>query len=244
MTSSSESTGRRSVGCYLGDIAGNYDQERFRSPAGKAIDLSEKDTLWSLLNDKPAGLVFAEVGSGTGRFSLQASSMGFETYSVDGSYPMLMLHRKKMRSLGNVECELVQGDALKLPLKDDSADIVVAIRVLNQLGSDEERIVAIRELIRICKPKGSVVFDLGNVRSLGVLTGNFNHLSNVDRLVKSITKEHSSARLLKKGRFIVPFTLILLASASFADTLTRVDRKLSKVLTGFCTRTYIRIDKA
>jgi ubiquinone/menaquinone biosynthesis C-methylase UbiE len=243
MTGSPGSSGRRSVGYYSGDVARNYDEERFSDPAGKAIDLSERDVLWSLLKDKNSGLRLADVGSGTGRISLQASSMGFETYSVDGSYPMLMLHRSKMRHAENTECELVQGDALRLPLKDDFADIVVAIRVLNQLGNDEERSIAIGELVRICKPEGSIVFDLTNVWSLGVLTGNFDHLSNVSRLIKSITREYPSVRLLVRGRFIVPFKIISLASASFADTLTRVDRKLSNVFSRFCTRTYIRIDK-
>lgn len=48
-------------------------------------------------------------------------------------------------------------DALKLPYKDNFADAVISIAVIHHFTSEERRICAIKEMLRILKPNGKLL---------------------------------------------------------------------------------------
>ena len=96
-----------------------------------------------------------DVACGTGvvtRAALMEVGMGGKVTGLDHDEKMLAIARKKPSSI-----DWRLGDATALPFEDDSFD-----RVLCQfsLMFIENRIAAIKELLRVCKPNGKVVVSV------------------------------------------------------------------------------------
>jgi len=53
--------------------------------------------------------------------------------------------------------QVVLADALNLPFSDNFSDAVISIAVIHHLSTEERRISAISEMIRICKPNGKIL---------------------------------------------------------------------------------------
>lgn len=234
---------RKSIG-YSPSSAATYDANRFTDIGGQVIDSIEKEAIWTLVGGPSSEAVLLDVGSGTGRFSLVAVEKGYRTIGLDGSFPMLMVHREKLMSKQCYsESQLIQSNALNLPFRDACVDVVLSVRMLNQLEHDSQRLDAIVEMLRVCKPCGKVVFDLANAFSIGYLGGNFSHLSRVGRIEKELREMFFSIRISVTGRFFIPFSAFLISNSHFPKVLKRIDALLSRFLGRFCTRVYVEIRK-
>ena len=234
---------RRSIG-YSHSAAETYDAVRFIESGGQAIDSIEREVIDSLVGQSPPNGLALDVGSGTGRFSMVVAEKGYRTVSLDGSFPMLTVHREKMlEGNGRLKCCLVQGNALHLPFTDGCFDIVLSVRMLNQLGSDSQRIGAIKEMVRVCKPGGKVALDLTNVASFGYLSGEFSHLTAVPRIKKELRGAFPQIRIIVRGRFFIPFSVFLILDHRAMQWLARADSLTSRILGQFCTRVYLEIEK-
>jgi len=72
----------------------------------------------------------------------------------------------------------ILGNNLNLPIKDNQSDITLSVAVIHHFSTNEKRLQAIKELIRITKPNGKIfisVWDINNPR--------FN-ISSQDNLIK------------------------------------------------------------
>ncbi len=87
-----------------------------------------------------------DVGGGTGTILQKISSSDTQVYLLDRSRPML---KHSDRSLHRV-----QGDASRIPFSDSSFDTILCIDALHHFG-DKHR--ALKELVRVTEPGGSVV---------------------------------------------------------------------------------------
>jgi glycogen(starch) synthase len=94
-----------------------------------------------------------DVGGGYGRFAGPLSKR-HEVTLLDVSPEMLAEARQRHPGL-----RVVQGDARALPFPDESFDAVLAFDLLPHLPDLEE---ALRELRRVARPGGEVVFDTTN----------------------------------------------------------------------------------
>lgn len=99
-----------------------------------------------------------DVGVGTGRISGHLQTYGFEVTGIDASTEMLALAADRLAG-----ATLVQGSlADRLPVDDESADLVTCLRVVKYLPGWRG---AIAELARVAAVGGIVCFDLANARS-------------------------------------------------------------------------------
>jgi SAM-dependent methyltransferase len=106
-----------------------------------------------------------EIGVGTGRVGLDLASSGLELIGLDLSLPMLL--RLRENAGGDVVLPIVQGDATRLPFRDDAFGAALASHVFH-LIPDFERAVA--ELVRVVRPGGCVLASRGApTRPLGDL---------------------------------------------------------------------------
>lgn len=109
----------------------------------------EEPVLTRLL-DAPRGLRIADVGCGTGRWSLPLAAAGNDVTGVDFSSGMLDVLRAKPESAA---LRIIEHDLREpLPLDDASYDLVLCCLVLEHLDP-LERILG--ELRRICRPGGA-----------------------------------------------------------------------------------------
>jgi len=99
------------------------------------------------------GMAVADIGSGTGFFTLPlAKAVGAEgkVFAVDISAELLEVVKGKTRGMGNMETILSTED--KIPLPDRSIDIALMVNVLHELEGDG----TLREIGRILRPGGAL----------------------------------------------------------------------------------------
>jgi len=102
----------------------------------------------------PAGLLVADIGTGTGVLASELAQLELQVIGIDNSPRMLEAARANLERAGIVGVELRAGDVGDLPLSDDEVDAALAHMVLHYLPSPGE---AVREMARVVKPGGSVV---------------------------------------------------------------------------------------
>jgi demethylmenaquinone methyltransferase/2-methoxy-6-polyprenyl-1,4-benzoquinol methylase len=145
-----------------------WQDQRWRRKAVKLAQLGPVDTV-------------VDVACGTGDLTLLFQQQLLEinqdcppSYGIDFTFPMLPLanekanRRWKRRQRGEYVC-YINGDALSLPLDDESADVVsIAFGIRNVQDPAE----AIREFHRVLRPGGRVIvleFSLPTNRVLRAL---------------------------------------------------------------------------
>jgi arsenite methyltransferase len=101
-----------------------------------------------------AGEVVLDLGSGGGiDVLLSARRVGptGKAYGLDMTEEMLALARENQRQAGVDNVEFLKGEIEKIPLPDNSVDVVISNCVIN-LSADKDRVL--REAFRVLKPGG------------------------------------------------------------------------------------------
>ncbi|MET7751170.1 class I SAM-dependent methyltransferase [Micromonospora sp. NPDC005367] len=94
-----------------------------------------------------------DVATGTGNAAILAAQCGARTVGVDLEPALLELARRRAAEDG-LAVDWLVGDANRLPLPDDSADVVLS--VFGVMYADDHDAAA-RELSRVCAPSGRVL---------------------------------------------------------------------------------------
>jgi SAM-dependent methyltransferase len=105
----------------------------------RQVDLLDPQTGWRV----------ADVGCGPGAFAEALAARGARVTAVDSA--RAMLDAVAARGLG---CELVQADALDLPLDVASHDAACLVQVLEYV---DDPVAAVREAARVVRPGGAVL---------------------------------------------------------------------------------------
>jgi ubiquinone/menaquinone biosynthesis C-methylase UbiE len=120
------------------------------------------------------GKTVVDIGCGNGAISLLLWLLGAKVHSIDTSIKALQVTRG-LRDLSErnaqFEPNLCQGDAMQLPYKGETFDIVCCLETLEFVPDD---IPAIKEIERVTKPGGIVILFIpydaratGEEKSLG-----------------------------------------------------------------------------
>jgi ubiquinone/menaquinone biosynthesis C-methylase UbiE len=104
-----------------------------------------------------------DVGSGTGRTAIQMAKRltTGKLVGIDIWDTMELGDNSPERAYKNAEIEGVKdkvefkfGNVLEIPFRDNSFDIATCSSVLNNLRVEKNRIKALKEILRVLKPKG------------------------------------------------------------------------------------------
>lgn len=157
------------VGAMFGRIAGVYDPLNHILSFG--IDKSWRRELARLA---PAGFDLLDLAAGTLDVSLalRAANPQAKIIAMDFCQPMLIQGRKKLATPDLASAiSLCCGDALRLPLPDNSVDgITIAFGIRNITP----RVAAFREMLRILRPGGKAcVLEFGSAKER-ILGGAYN----------------------------------------------------------------------
>ncbi len=99
-----------------------------------------------------AGLKIADIGAGTGRYSVELCHRGYDVTAVE-----LVKHNLEILRSKHENIKTWQGDARSLPfLEDETFDITLLFGPLYHLHGDEEKLKALAEARRITK-KGGII---------------------------------------------------------------------------------------
>ena len=106
------------------------------------------------LAELKAGEIVLDLGSGGGiDVLLSAKRVGptGKAYGLDMTDEMLALARANQAKAGAVNVEFLQGEIERIPLPDNSVDVIISNCVIN-LSADKDRVLA--EAFRVLKPGG------------------------------------------------------------------------------------------
>lgn len=151
----------------MSDAIGDDDQvaafyargfERDRLAAGQgALELARTQVLLERYLPAPPAVV-ADVGGGPGRYAVWLAERGFRVHLVD---PIpLHIEQARVASDARPNATLASaevGDARALPLPDASADAVLLLGPLYHLPERDDRLQALAEARRVCRPGGVIV---------------------------------------------------------------------------------------
>jgi len=131
---------------YFDEVAHQWDnmQQSFFSE-------TVRDKAFSVARVKK-GRIAADVGAGSGFITEGLISKGLKVIAVDQSEAMLAEMRKKFSRDAGIEYRL--GEAEKLPIPDEAVDYAFANMYIHHV---ESPLKAIKEMVRILKPGGTLV---------------------------------------------------------------------------------------
>lgn len=122
----------------------------------RSLSSASMDKLVSLIRAEVGGGPCLEIGVGTGRIALPLQAGDTDMMGLDLSQPML---RRLVHNAGErLPFPLVAADAASLPFGDDSFSAALAVHVLHLIPEWPR---ALRELVRVVRPAGALVIDIG-----------------------------------------------------------------------------------
>ena len=228
------------------DLVESYDYDRFTSAGGKVFDIIEKNIVLQNIPRKKRVISVLEVGSGTGRFTIELAKLGLNVTACDISASMLKKIKEKLLNF-NLEGSVtpVNGDIYNLPFEDNSFDYVVCMRVLNQLREKQHKNEALKELCRVCKPNETILFDFINSHSLTIFAGadKKSGVISVNEMKKFVNNISGIRIIDMSGRLIVSQTLLEKSPKYFLKFIEKIDYLLCKCFFKYATRVYFVLEK-
>lgn len=218
----------------------SYDAARFSSPGGKLFDAIEKEFVLSNLPAENEILVL-EVGTGTGRFTIEVAKRRLDIVACDISIGMLHKTKEKLLAAGlEGKVALINSDIYHLPFKNKTFGYVICLRVIPNLGSKQNEEEALKELCRVCRYGATVVFDFVNLHSFAILNRGIKPaLSSVNEMKRCVSNIPSVSISHVEGRRLIPQTLFELSPRFLLKSLGWLDAKLSSLLPNFAGRIFV-----
>ncbi|MDD2482688.1 MAG: class I SAM-dependent methyltransferase [Candidatus Shapirobacteria bacterium] len=108
-----------------------------------------------------------EAGCGFGHWVFWMAEQGYQAVGVDLA-PKAIITAKNYAKKNNLKnCEFIEGDIRKLPIKDNYFDIIFSFGVIEHFHNPE---IILDELKRVLKPGGKIFFSVPNQYSFHTLT--------------------------------------------------------------------------
>ena len=140
---------------FLENYYNEYDEDgRLASNRiGRVEYLTTRRYLDALLT---ASCKIAEIGAGTGRYSVTLAKEGYDVTAVELVRHNLDILNSKLDGGENIKTYL--GNALDLNmLEDNTYDITLLLGPMYHLYTEKEKITALKESVRITKPGGHIL---------------------------------------------------------------------------------------
>ena len=100
-----------------------------------------------------------DVGCGCGRIAIPLAEAGYDVTRLDHSDALLMAARERADA-ANVEVRWIRESMCRMPLPDDSFDVVICLwSAFNELLEEEEQIAAVKEMHRVLRPGGWALIE-------------------------------------------------------------------------------------
>ena len=209
---------------HFGAMGSTYDERAFGGGALARLATQEIAIVLASLGEG-RGRQVLDVGAGTGRVSAALNEAGWRVTAFDGSPEMLACLAERVPHATRVSGRLDEP----LPFPDATFAAVVAIRVVKYVT---DTTAALRELARVVEPRGAVVFDVANGRSLARLGYRGSPMGFVNP--STMRDAAASAGLIVRGAHDgprLPHVVIARAVSVRADRVVeRAERCLSRVL--------------
>jgi SAM-dependent methyltransferase len=206
------------------DVADHYDDAYFADLAGRYRNRNRFArrriaNVFSLLPD-PAGRTLVDLGCGMGTFTIEAAGKGAFALGVDPAPAAVSAAARVAAAEGRADARFLRADAALLPLRSDSADIVLAADLTEHLD-DVTLGRILREAGRVLRADGTLVLYTPDrqhiferLRDRGIMKQDPSHIGvrSADELAAAV----ESAGFRVQSRVWLPSHLPVLALAERA----------------------------
>ena len=100
-----------------------------------------------------------DIGCANGRHTELLAERGARAIGLDASRGLLREAVARQRDHG-FDAPLVQGDATRLPIADDSVDLITYVATMHHLPTRDERISSLDEVARVLEPGGRALVSV------------------------------------------------------------------------------------
>jgi len=111
------------------------------------------DQILGLVEIRP-DFVAADLGCGSGFFTLPLAKKVKKVYAIDVQKEMLEILEQKIRKQKIRNIELMLSKENELPLENESVELLITVNTLHEFG-DKERMI--KEMHRVLKPTGKAL---------------------------------------------------------------------------------------
>jgi len=174
--------------------------------------------------------ILLDVGSGFGLHSLILSNMGYKVFSLDLSKKLVKVHNALVSDYDKkITCSPILADALHLPIKDRSAEIVYVNEFISHVSNLSK---SIKEICRVLKPGGELILsdvDRNSLLSMrNLLTRRY-----MDQRFMEARKEIVRNFLQQKGYAFTEHEIETLASKTAGLVEREVEETICEFLKGY-----------
>lgn len=160
-----------------------YDEESRLANGCDNRHLVEKSVKMScykkILSNYSNDIRILDISCGTGLYSIELAKLGYEVYACDLCAKHIDLLNEKAKSF-NLDITTCVCDARNLPFEDNSFDLVLLAGAIYHL-EPKEKIKAIDEAIRVCRPRKHILIDF-----LPKLHANYQNVARFGELLPKI----------------------------------------------------------
>jgi len=130
------------------------EDTRLQTGLGPLEFLRNKQLIADHLPERAAWI--ADIGGGTGHYAAWLAGLGHQVILVDPvPKHVLLAGKRSKKSKRSFQCVL--GEARRLPIADQTADLVILHGPLYHLQQQGDRIAALKEARRILRPGGIII---------------------------------------------------------------------------------------
>lgn len=128
---------------------------------GWAVIREVRESHWRELVHVPAGGTVLDAGCGNGDYTRLALRHGARVWAFDLSPGMVAATERRLAAAGLEPKEVRVASVVDIPYPDDRFDVVLCFAVIDHVP-DEHRLDAVRELVRVLKPGGTLYINTPN----------------------------------------------------------------------------------
>jgi len=224
---------------YSEKHARSYDEKRFGTKQGRTVQRLEMHQLKLATSLLQPGAQVLEIGAGTGRFSIELASNGFNVVALEPSEEMLAKAKEKVADTENIEFVQRLGDATGYD--DDSFDFVFSARVLNRLKSKAVANNIVREKVRVTKPGGMIYLDIATKGFIFPRPGNPILYSTKE--IANLAEDLNCDIVSKRGMFVLSSQFIAKLPSFILPLWEKLEVALSRPLYGISSKSAVVLKK-
>lgn len=127
------------------------------------ITTKVREKVISKIPDEPGLLI--DIATGNGLLLVDIEQRFQHSYKLIGLDLRLTLlnEAQQISQTNNVQnLEWINGDAFFLPIKSSSISVVLCLNTFLNISTFQDVTKILKELVRICKPGGKIIFDIRN----------------------------------------------------------------------------------
>jgi len=220
----------------------DYDRQRRDEIKGNFLSNYDIVLFEEMLPGLEPDMNVLEVGAGTGRFTLPALKKADSVTAVDINESLLESLRVKIKDNGCEDrCRIKVEDMFDLSFDDNTFDFVYSLHVIPRLMTLEDHADALKEITRVIKPGGQLLFNYRNRYCLyGMVHRDF---ALSPREINTILSDCSLKITQRRGKWLITRSILDILPCAVGRSLAYLDRKLQRFLPGYAWDVFVLATK-